>query len=368
MTATDAVASEGASEMGTEELAGRMFESGVAALEIGAAYVGLKLGFYEELRTPKTADELADATGCAPRYAREWLRSQALSGFVTMLGDEPATARFTLADGADAVLTEPTSPAYLGGLPHLYAALGTALPLVVDAYRTGDGVPYAAYGPDAVIGQAALNRPAFVNALVAQWLPEMPDVVARLRDTGTPARVADFGCGYGWSAIELAKAFPQVRVDGFDGDEASIATARRNAAEYGVADRVDFDVADLGTAGPGAPRYDVSFFFECVHDFPRPVEALRYARTSTVTGGTVIVMDEAAAETFTAPADPVQRFLGAASAVWCLPQGMVGADPEPVGALMRPDQLADLAERAGYAKSEVLPIEHDVWRFYRLTP
>jgi hypothetical protein len=30
--------------------------------------------------------------------------------------------------------------------------------------------------------------------------------------------------------------------------------------------------------------------------------------------------------------------------------------------------LTDLADRAGYAKSEVLPIEHDVWRFYRLTP
>ncbi len=351
--------------MGVEELAGRLFESGVQSLELGTVYLGVKLGLYEALAEPRTADELAAATGCAPRYIREWLQAQALSGFATMTGDDPATARFALAEGADAVLVDQTGPAYLGGLPHVFAALGTALPALVDAYRTGAGVPYAAYGPDAVIGQAALNRPAFVNALVPQWLPAIPDVADRL---GGPARVADFGCGHGWAAIELAKAYPRIRVDGFDSDEASIAAARRNAAEHGVADRVDFEVADLGTADAGGARYDVSFFFECVHDFPRPVEALRHARAASKPDGTVIVMDENAAETLEAPGDPVQRFFGAASALWCLPQGLVGPDPEPVGTLMRSDHLAALAEKAGYSKTEILPVPHDVWRFYRLVP
>ncbi len=356
--------------MGAEELAGRLFESGVTALELGTVYLGVKLGLYEALAEPRTADELAGATGCAPRYAREWLQGQALSGFVTMSGDDPATARFALADGLDAVLVDESGPAYLGGLPYVFAALGTALPRLADAYRTGAGVPYAAYGPDAVIGQAALNRPAFVNALVPEWLPAIPDVLDRLRG---PARVADLGCGFGWAAIELAKAFPDIRVDGYDGDEASIAAARRHAAEHGVADRVDFEVLDLGTAADGrapagAGRYDVSFFFECVHDFPRPVEALRYARAVTRPDGTVIVMDENAADRLDPPGDLVQRFFGAASALWCLPQGLVGTDPEPVGTLMRTDQLAALAERAGYAKTEILPVPHDVWRFYRLVP
>jgi SAM-dependent methyltransferase len=351
--------------MSVEELAGRLFESGVTALELGTAYLGVKLGLYRALTRPVTADELAGATGCAPRYVREWLQSQALSGFVTVSGDDPATARYALADGVDAVLVEETSPAYLGGLPHVFAALGTALPALVDAYRTGAGVPYARYGPDAVIGQAALNRPAFANSLVPEWLPAIPDVLDRLRG---PARVADFGCGYGWAAIELAKAFPETRVDGYDSDEASIAAARRHAAEHGVTDRVDFEVLDLGTAAAGAARYDVSFFFECVHDFPRPVEALRHAREASRPDGTVIVMDENAADPLAAPGDLVQRFFGAASALWCLPQGLVGTDPEPVGTLMSTDRLAALAERAGYAKTEVLPVPHDVWRFYRLVP
>ena len=84
------------------------------------------------------------------------------------------------------------------------------LPLLADAYRTGAGVPYAAYGPDGVSAQSALNRPAFVNSLVAEWLPQLPDVLARLQDTAHPARVADLACGTGWAAIELAKAFPHI--------------------------------------------------------------------------------------------------------------------------------------------------------------
>jgi SAM-dependent methyltransferase len=291
------------------------------------------------------------------------LQSQAISGFVTVDGDDPTTSRFVLADGADDVLVNTTGPAYLGGLTYAAAAVGGVLPALADAYRSGDGVPYARYGADAVIAQEALNRPAFTNSLVAEWLPQIPDVEARLAGG---ARIADFGCGAGWASIEMAKAFPDIQVDGFDNDEASIAVARRNAAARGVADRTDFEVADLAGETPG--DYDVVFFFECVHDFPRPVEVLRNARAAVRPGGTVIVMDENAAETFTAPGDPVERFLGGVSALWCLPQGLVGPDPEPVGTLMRPGTMAALARRAGFAGTEILPVEHPFFRFYRLRP
>jgi SAM-dependent methyltransferase len=158
-------------------------------------------------------------------------------------------------------------------------------------------------------------------------------------------------------------------VDGLDSDEASIAIGRRHAADHGVADRVNLEVADLADeSADWSPRYDLVLFVECVHDFPRPVEALRHARAALRPGGSVLVVDERAAETFTAPGDEIERFFAAASTIWCLPQGRVGQDPEPVGTLIRPAAMRGLARRAGYADAVILPIEHPVWRFYRLVP
>jgi hypothetical protein len=136
-----------------------------------------------------------------------------------------------------------------------------------------------------------------------------------------------------------------------------------------VADRVDMEVVDLADgSAASSPRYDLVLLIECVHDLPRPVEALRHARAAVQPGGTVLIVDERAVETFTTPGDLTERFFAAASAIWCLPQGRVGPDPEPIGILIRPAAMRDLARRAGYANVEILPIEHPAWRFYQLVP
>ena len=147
-----------------EALAGRIFSTGVGAAELCTAYLGIHLGFYRSLAdSPATPTALAERTGCDERYVREWLTAQAVAGLLTVAGPEPASAEFALAYGTYEVLVDETSPAYLGGLADIVAAAGRVLPQLADAYRTGAGVPYAAYGPDGVSAQSALNRPAFVN-------------------------------------------------------------------------------------------------------------------------------------------------------------------------------------------------------------
>jgi hypothetical protein len=170
-----------------EELAGRLFVAGVGAAELCTAYMSIHLGLYRALAdAPASAAELAQRAGCDERYLREWLQAQAISGLLAADGADPATARFTLAEGVHEVLVDETGPAYLGGLADIVAAAGRVLPLLASAYRAGEGVPYAAYGPDGVSAQAALNRPAFVNSLVAEWLPQLPGVLARLRTLAPP--------------------------------------------------------------------------------------------------------------------------------------------------------------------------------------
>ena len=64
------------------------------------------------------------------------------------------------------------------------------------------------------------------------------------------ARVLDAGCGSGILSIAAAK-LGAVRVQGFDNDNDSVANARDNIAENGVADRITITLADLATIRPG---------------------------------------------------------------------------------------------------------------------
>ena len=350
-----------------EELVGRLFMEGVGTAHLFSVYLGVKLGLFKALAEggSQTAAQLAKATGLDAWYVREWLQAETIAGLVTADSTDVDTATFTAAEGVIETLVEETSPAYLGGLTLVVSAVGRILPDLVEAFRTGEGVPYTRYGPEGIEAQAAMNRPAFVNELAASWLPAIPDVLARLQDTKNPAHVADVGCGVGWASIELAKAFPDIRVDGYDADEDSISQARRNAAEAGVNDRVTFEVVDAKTGGYGDNRYDLILFFECVHDMGRPVEALAQAKAARADGGTVIVMDENVGETIQV-GDPTELFMASASVLWCLPQSRVEPDCQAPGTVMRPDTFGDIARKAGWSGFEILPIEHPFWRFYRL--
>jgi SAM-dependent methyltransferase len=351
-----------------EALAGRLFTASVHAADMFTVHLGVRLGLYRALDEGGSQDSgtLAARTGLAERYVREWLQGQATTGLLVPDGDDVATARFALAPGVAQTLLDPTSPAHLAPLAAAIATVGAVLPRLAEAFRTGEGVPYTDY-PHGFEIQSAFNRPALTHDLVTAWLPAMPDVEARLADPSRPAHVGDFGCGAGWSSIALAQAYPHITVEGLDNDPSSIELARAHAAEHGVSDRVRFTVADLGAPDvDGIGRYDAGFFFECLHDLPRPVDALSNARRWLRPDGTLIVMDERAAETLTAPGDEVERFLAQISPLWCLPQGLVGDDPEPVGTLLRPAKLRELAVRAGFADVTVLDIEHPFWRFYQL--
>ncbi|WP_037365045.1 class I SAM-dependent methyltransferase [Nakamurella lactea] len=350
-------------EQAAEELAGRIFEAGLAAVELATVHLGDRLGLYRALADngPLTAADLARVAGIAPRYATEWLEQQACAGILAV--DDPANEsdrrRYTLPAGCEAVLLDPESPAYVLPLADLSQIIPPVMSSLVGAYRTGAGVPYADYGFHDI--QAALNRPVFRTLLADEWIPAIPDVHARLRDGG---RAIEFGCGEGWAAIAIAAGYPTATVAGFDLDDASIAAARRHAAEAGAADRVQFEVADVAGL-PADDRYDVAFCFEMLHDLARPVEALQVARRLTA-GGPVIVMDERVGDRFTAPGDPLERFFYGASVLHCLPVGMAEQPSAATGTVMRPDTLRRYAREAGFTDISELDIEHPMFRFYRL--
>ena len=351
-----------------EEVSGRLFADGLGGLHLLSVYVGHRLGLFRALaeRPGSTSDERAATLGLDPRYGREWVQAEVIAGLVGADREDLAAADLDLAPGVAAALVSETDPAYIGGLGYALAAVGRVLPDLLAAFESGAGVPYEAYGTDGVHAQATMNRPSFVNDLASQWIPAVQDVDQRLRDTNQAARVADVGCGAGWAAIELARAFPRIRVDGFDTDVRSIALAKDNALAAGVADRAVFRVADATRGGFGATRYDLILFLESLHDMSHPADALAAARAAVADDGAVLVMDERVAETRPDPGDPIETFLALASTMWCLPQARVDPTSETPGAVMRPAMLESIATGAGWSGVDILPINHPTWRFYRL--
>jgi SAM-dependent methyltransferase len=351
-----------------DALVERLFEAVLGFNDLYAVYIGDRLGLYAALaeRGPSTPAELADATRTHERYVREWLEHQAVGSILDVEESGGGERRYSLPAGHDAVLVDRDSPAHMAAFARMMVGIVQPVPAVLEAFRTGGGVAYALYPEDFWQGQGDMNRIGYVHQLASEWLPALPDVDERLR-ADPPARVADIACGVGWSSIAIARGYPNVRVDGVDSDPASIDRARELAATEGLADRVRFSLADA--ANPGLDgRYDLVTIFEAVHDMSRPVEALRTAREVLAPDGTVLVADEKVAEDFTAPGDEIERVMYGWSVLHCLPVGMAEQPSAATGTVMRPATMRRYAFEAGFSDVEVVPIEHDFWRFYRLRP
>jgi SAM-dependent methyltransferase len=349
-----------------DALVERLFEAVLGFNDLHAVYIGDRLGLYRALADgAATPREVASAAGCDERYVREWLEHQAVGGILEV-DDASAAAeerRYRIPPGHDEVLLDRDSVNYMSAFARMMVGMVGPLPAVLEAFRSGKGVAYADYPADFVEGQGDMNRTQFVNLLGSEWLPALPDIDGRLRSGS--ARVADVACGTGWSSIAIAKAYPGVRVDGFDLDPASIEVARKAAETEGVSDRVDFQIRDA--ADPElAGSYDLVTVFEAIHDMARPVDALRAMRDLLEDGGVALVADERVADEFTAPGDEVERVMYGWSILHCLPVGREEQPSAETGTAMRESTFRRYAEEAGFSKVEVVPIEHDFWRFYRL--
>jgi SAM-dependent methyltransferase len=323
-------------------------------------HIGHRLGLYDALSTTqaRTAAEVAERAGTEERYTREWLEQQAATGIVACADPAAEPLEFLLPEGHAIALRDAESLAYVGGFARVTIGALSALDLVIDAFRTGAGVPYPEYGADMREGIAETNLPMYTH-LLPDWIRAVPDVHARLSEPN--AHVADIACGVGHSTRAIAAAYPLAHVDGFDEDQASIDRARDLATE-----RTRFYVQDAGDASL-AGSYDLVTIFQAVHDMAHPVEALETARRLLAPGGALIVADEKVPHAFSAPSeDPMERLAYGFSVLHCLPVGRTAHDSAATGTVMRPHTLEAYATEAGFAEVEILDIENDFWRFYRL--
>jgi ubiquinone/menaquinone biosynthesis C-methylase UbiE len=351
------------------QLVDRMFAAGLGMGELLTIHLGDALGLYRALQRtgPMTAAELAKDTGIFERYALEWLEQQAAAGILEVddVSTKAAQRRYLLPAGHAEPLLDRESLYSMAPFANSFVALAGAMPNLLEAFRNGGGVNWGAYGTQMIEAQGDFNRPWLVSSLGSEYLPSIPDLHERL-SSPEGARVADIACGVGWAAISLARAYPNITVDGFDLDEESIAMALQNAKDAGLEDRVRFAVRDaVDPALEG--QYDMAIVVEAIHDLSHPVAVLGAIRTMLKPTGTLVVADEKTEDAFTAPAGEVERLMYSYSVLTCLPSAMDDPASAATGTVMRKSTFERYAKEAGFERGvSVLPFEHDFLRFYRL--
>jgi 2-polyprenyl-3-methyl-5-hydroxy-6-metoxy-1,4-benzoquinol methylase len=326
-----------------EAFMGRMIGHMTGAAVCYSIWLGDELGLYRALAGTgrRSADSLAQESGCHPRLIREWLDGQAASGLVSY---DAGSDTYELGPEAAMALADDASPVFVARAMN---ALGS---MYLDAQKTakafqGDGaLSWGEHHPCLFKGTEWFFRTGYRAYLTTAWIPALDGVEAKLREG---ARVADVGCGHGASVVAMASAYPKSTFSGFDFHAPSIETCRKRADEAGVGGRAQFQVA-------GATDYDGQFdlicFFDCLHDMGDPVGAARHAREHLLPGGTVLLVEPFALDSRPAniAENPMAALFYVASSCICTPNSLSQDVGAALGAQAGEARLREVLERAGF--------------------
>ncbi|WP_019818844.1 methyltransferase domain-containing protein [Saccharomonospora saliphila] len=335
-----------------EALVGQVVTDAGAAVTVPLALLGDRLGLFTALagKEPMTSAELAERTGLRERYVREWLMAMATAGYVSFDGADAgssAAVRYHLAPEQVEAFTNPDSPGYVAGAFQTLTAATRMLDRLTDAFRTGEGVAWHEHHDDLFVGTERFFRPGYLANLTGSWIPALTGIEEKLLAGG---RVADVGCGLGASTVLMARAYPASTFVGLDYHAPSIVLAQQRAADAEVTDRITFRTAG---ANELEGTYDLITFFDCLHDMPDPMAALRAARASLAEGGSVMLVEPMSWDALSEAVNPLGRLLAGASMLICLPSGLSETPAYGLGNQVGPSRMRELAHEAGFGSAEV---------------
>jgi SAM-dependent methyltransferase len=321
---------------------------GKAMNDLAAGYGGVmvalghKLGIYKAMAGagPLNSQEVAKRSGCAERYVREWLNSQAAGGYVVY---HAASATYELTAEQAMVLANEDSPVFLPPAWEVPVSMWLDEDKTLEAFRTGHGIAWDKHNERLFSGVAAFYRNGYKSSLVSEWLPALKGVEEKLQ---RGARVADVGCGHGHSTVIMAEAFPKSQFRGFEYHQASVDAAQRNAQESGVSERVSFSIANAKSYP--ADGYDLICFFDCLHDMGDPVGVAEYARKALADDGTILLVEPFANDRVEDNLNTVGRLYYAASTTLCCAHSLSEEIGAALGAQAGEERLANVFAKAGF--------------------
>jgi 2-polyprenyl-3-methyl-5-hydroxy-6-metoxy-1,4-benzoquinol methylase len=325
-------------------LVGHMLADLGGASSIAMVRIGDTLGLYKALRErgPLRPADLARATKVDTRYLTEWLSNQAASGYLTY---DAKAETFALSPEQSMIFAEDDSPVNMIGAFDLMAAMLDNQPKIESAFRTGEGVSWGHQAGCLFCAVARFFRPGYHNNLVAAWLPALDGVVDKLQ---RGAKVADVGCGHGWSTVLMAKAFPNSTFIGYDFHEDSIADAVEHARSHGVSANTRFEVALAKDYRD--KDFDLVTCFDCLHDMGDPDGAAAHIRQSLKPDGTWMIVEPMAGDTLESNLNPVSRIFYAGSTLICIPTSKAQEVGKALGAQAGEARLREVVTGAGFSR------------------
>jgi ubiquinone/menaquinone biosynthesis C-methylase UbiE len=332
-------------EQKLNEFIGKMLGDLGGAFSVPTARIGFRLGLFDALHqggAATAADLAARAGGLAPRYVREWALAQAANGFINF---DPASETFSMSPEQAMIFVVKDSPVYLAGAFDLVAAMIEGEAKVEQAFRLGSGVRWGDSAGCLFCATGAFFRPGYVNNIVQTWIPALEGVQKKL---AASARVADVGCGVGFSTILMAQAYPNSEFVGFDFHEPSIIDAREHAKSHGVSDRVRFEIAKAKDISE--KEFDLVTMYDCLHDMGDPRGCAGHIRKMLKTDGTWMIVEPIAGDKPEQNMNPVGRLYYNASTMICVPTSLDQEVGEGLGAQAGQAKLSEIIGGAGFSK------------------
>ena len=267
-----------------EEFACEVAGHPAAAYNGVLVYLGDRLGLWRALASvdSATSAELAERSGLAERYVREWLSAQAAAGYVTYDADDRERSRCR----SSTPWCSPTRTARRpGGRDfEVITAVWAAADKLANAYASGDGRGLARARLAPLQRRRPLLPHLYRNSLLAEWLPAVDGLAERLE---SGIRVLDVGCGLG---VGRRSCWPRRsrtrRSSASTTTRSRSAGPRRPPRRPGSSDRVQFRGRRRARRTPGPTTW--CCFFDAVHDMGDPVGALAHARGALRPGGQVV--------------------------------------------------------------------------------
>ncbi|HEY7210518.1 MAG TPA: class I SAM-dependent methyltransferase [Bryobacteraceae bacterium] len=323
-------------------LLGQAVQDMGAAMHAALIVIGDRLGLYRAMGdgTPVTSFELAERTGTAERYVREWLNANAASKYLEY---HPESNTYSMTPEQAFILALDDTAVHLPGAFHMVASCMKDEEKLTEVFRTGKGFGWHEHEKGLFEGCERFFRPNYLANLATNWIPALQGVEAKLR---RGARMADLGCGHGASTILMAQAYPAAEFHGFDYHDASIERARERARQAGVADRVKFEVAPAQSF-PGS-GYDFVACFDCLHDMGDPVGAAKHVRQALASDGTWMIVEPFAGDDVSSNLNPVGRIYYSASTVFCVPASLSQEVGLGLGAQAGEAGIRDVVKAGGF--------------------